>query len=442
MTVSVLDHAPAADGITPDTAAFQRAVDEVGAAGGGTLTVPPGRYLLGGVILRSGVHLHLEAGAVLVASPHYADFATHESLSEAESSRHALLYARDADHVTITGPGRIEGNGVAYAAVTPDEHGYRAPADQRPRIVLLEGCRDVRVEGLHVHDAPMWGIHLVACDRAVLRALVLDNSMTLPNTDGIDIDSCTDVVIDGCVIRGADDAICLKTTRKPAPYQRPTRGVVITGCTLASRSCALKIGTETHEAIEQVVATGLVIAPTNRAIGIVSRDGGPVRDVIVSDVTMRTEMAPASFWGRAEPVHISALPRHPDREPGVVERVVVRGLRGVCQGPIHVHAWDPEAVRDVLLDDVVLRQEASSSPGQGELDLRPPVRPDVAEGGGLDNAYHVGADGMWGVTRPAAGMAGVEITGTSGVELREVRIRRPEPLPQGWSPEAVRFSPL
>lgn len=435
----VRDHGAVGDGVTLDTAAFQSAVDAVAAAGGCTVTVPPGRYLLGGLVLASDIHLRIEAGAVVVASPSYDDFRTHEAVTPAEESWHALLYAREATRVTITGPGRIEGSGYAYAVGEVDENGYRAPADRRPRMILLEGCTDVRVAGLTIVDAPMWTVHLAGCRRAALTDLVLDASMTLPNTDGIDIDGSSDVRVIGCSITGADDAVCLKTTRKRA-YAAPTERVVISGCTLESRSCALKIGTETHLPVRDVVATGLVIGPTNRAIGIVSRDGGGIHDVVVSDVVLRTTIGTPAYWGRAEPIHLSALPRVPGREPGVIHDVRIAGVRGECAGPVHLHAWRRGAVRDVTLSDVRLRQTVAGGPWdglQGELDLRPPVNPDAPEGMGRDNAYQVSEDGIYGVSRVPGGMPGLYATGVEGLELRDVVVTRPDPLPQGWHPDVI-----
>src|SRR2546430_12387717 len=50
------------DGQTLCTAALQKAIEACAASGGGTVLLPPGRYLSGALFLRSHVRLHLAAG--------------------------------------------------------------------------------------------------------------------------------------------------------------------------------------------------------------------------------------------------------------------------------------------------------------------------------------------------------------------------------------------
>ena len=57
-----------ADGKELCTAELQQAIDRVAAQGGGQLTFAPGRYLTGGLMLRSGVELYLEEGATLLGT--------------------------------------------------------------------------------------------------------------------------------------------------------------------------------------------------------------------------------------------------------------------------------------------------------------------------------------------------------------------------------------
>lgn len=245
MHLSLGDFHPVADGETPDTRILQQAIDQIAAAGGGRLTLPPGRYRSGCLNLPSDFELHLEAGAVLVASRHLADYQQWKALSCAEKSHNVLLYALGQRNLTITGQGHIEGDAEAWFAAEPDEQGYRVPKADRPRMIVFEDCEQVRLQDISLIRAPMWTVHLVSCRHVHIERLTIDNAMTLPNTDALDIDSCEAVFISNSYFSAADDAICIKTTFKPAGLRRPARRIAVSNCLLRSDSCALKIGTET-----------------------------------------------------------------------------------------------------------------------------------------------------------------------------------------------------
>ena len=66
---NVKDYGAKGDGITKDTGAIQKAIDE-----GGIVCFPPGIYLTGTLYLKSNGGLHLETGAVLLASPDSEDY--------------------------------------------------------------------------------------------------------------------------------------------------------------------------------------------------------------------------------------------------------------------------------------------------------------------------------------------------------------------------------
>ena len=70
---SVRDFGAAGDGATLDTQALQAAIDACAQTGGGTVFVPPGKYLTGSLFLKSRVTLHLDAGATLVGSKQLDD---------------------------------------------------------------------------------------------------------------------------------------------------------------------------------------------------------------------------------------------------------------------------------------------------------------------------------------------------------------------------------
>lgn len=438
MHLSLADFHPAADGETPDTAVLQRALDQIAAAGGGRLTLPAGRYRSGCLNLPSDIELHLDAGAVLIASQQLADYQAVQALSCAEKSHNVLLYALGQRNITLSGTGRIDGEGDAWFAAERDAQGYRLPHADRPRLIVFEDCEQVTLTGFTLVQAPMWTVHLVSCRHVHIDHLTIDNAMTMPNTDALDIDSCEAVFVSNSYFSAADDAICIKTTHKPAALRRPARQIMITNCLLRSYSCALKIGTETWDDVEDVTVTGCTIFDSNRGVGILSRDGGAMRRLLFSNLTFTCHQAPPCHWGKADPLHISVRRRDPAITPGVVEQVQFSTITGVAEGAINLHAAEPGWIRDVVISQLQMQQAVASLP-QGHYDIRPPCNPDAPTGMGLDNAYRVDpASGeAFGVEPYPGGLPGLFARGVENLHLHNLNIVRPDPLPAGWHPAMV-----
>ncbi|WP_226101878.1 glycoside hydrolase family 28 protein [Dickeya oryzae] len=439
MTLSFRTYQPAADGITPDTARFQQALDDLDAQGGGTLVVESGRYLLGGLRLPSNCCLQLDEGAELIASACYDDFAHTTTLSVAELSDRAFLYARQQRNITLCGKGKITGSADAYFSAQPDEQGYRLPAQHRPRIVVLEDCEQITIQDITIEHAPMWTVHLVSCRQVNVERLTVDNDMTMANTDALNLDSCQDVIVHDCHLSAADDALCIKTTAKPPAMQYKAQRMSVSHCRLRSRSCALKIGTETFADIEDLNVSHCTLYDSNRGIGLISRDGGAFRRICFSDITVECVTAPPCHWGKADPIFISVRCRDPTIEPGVIEQVRFVRITGVSEGAINLHSTPAGYVRDIHFEDITLTQQPGDSTEQGLYDVRPPCNPARPTGMGLDNAYLVNPDTgrAYGVEAYPGGMPALFARGINGLTLHNMTLQRPSPLPVGWNHDAI-----
>ncbi len=249
MTLNVRDFGAAGDGSSKDTAALQQALDRCAALGGGVVQVPAGRYLTGSIALRTGTELRLEKGATLQGSPDPADYAVTQVRWEGKwiQGHVGLVYAIDAERVCITGPGQIAGD---------LEIGRRPTAQdplRRPALIEFIRCRDLLLEGFSTSYHHMWSIHPTGCENIVIRGLTIRS--TGGNGDGIDLDSCRHVRIEGCDISTGDDCISLKSGRGEQGYtlHQPTEDVLITDCTLADSIFAcIGIGSETSGGIRGV----------------------------------------------------------------------------------------------------------------------------------------------------------------------------------------------
>ena len=244
--LNVRDFGAVGDGQTKDTLPVQLALDRCSVLGGGEVLVPAGDYLTGALAIRSNTVLRIDAGATLLGSPDPADYPITEVRWEGRWIRGYLgyIYANDAENIAITGPGKITGNNAIMGRVDR-ETGMRHPA-----LIEFTNCRNVRLEGCVTSQNGMWSIHPVYCDNVTIRNLIVHGG-----ADGIDVDSCRHVAIEGCSFDTGDDCISLKSGRgeEGNVINRPTEDVRISNCTFVDhRWACIGIGSETSAGIRNV----------------------------------------------------------------------------------------------------------------------------------------------------------------------------------------------
>jgi polygalacturonase len=295
------------DGKTVATRALQRALDECSRRGGGVVVVPPGRYLTGALFLRSDLHLHVSAGATLVASERFEDFPPIQGRSEGiERKTHAsLLTGEQLENVTLSGAGVLDGSGPPWwqahgatrklrlarnlprEADNPPDAPLRWP---RPRIVNLIRCQGVTVSGLSFANAPYWNLHLVYCQDVLVEGLTM-TGLQAQNCDGIVIDSCKDVRVANCAIAAGSESIALKSgyNEDGRRVGIPCEDIAITNCQLSySVGAAITIGSETAGGIKNVLVSNCQLSRAKIGVHVRSPRGrgGVVERIHVHDVTM------------------------------------------------------------------------------------------------------------------------------------------------------------
>ena len=279
---SVLDFGAHADGKTLDRAAFQAAVDACSAAGGGTVLVPAGCYLLGTVVLRSGVHIRFENGAKILGSTDFeVDYLPREPFEGGKYQDdshtffdHSLFLAKQCRDIGMSGHATIDMQGI----FSDLEHGqyYR-----NVKVITLVGCTDIVLSDMTILNATDLAIWLYDCERVRLHGLSLDVLV-----DGITPDACRDVVISDCLIKADDDALVLKTSFPLGRFCH-SKNIAIRNCTISSNASAIKIGTETNGDFKNISITGCIIKDTLRAgIAIESVDGANICGLMISNITM------------------------------------------------------------------------------------------------------------------------------------------------------------
>ena len=285
LSLNVHDFGAKGDGASKDTAAIQQAIDRCWVLGGGEVVVPAGDYLTGALALRSDTILRLEKDASIVGSPDLADYPVSQVRWEGKwiPGHLGLIYALGADRTGVVGPGKIVGN-KAVGGRPNQQNPLRHPAIAEPI-----GCNDVRFEDFTTdQQGLMWCLHSTNCENVLYKNLTI-RSVT-GNGDGIDIDSCKHVRIEGCDIATGDDCIAIKSGRGAEAYKllQTTEDVLITNCTLADSIFAcIGIGSETSGGIRNVrIEHSKFTKARTFAIYIKSRPGRGafIEDIVADDL--------------------------------------------------------------------------------------------------------------------------------------------------------------
>ncbi|HTB62466.1 MAG TPA: glycosyl hydrolase family 28 protein [Opitutales bacterium] len=246
----ITDYGAVADGTTMNTAAIQKAIDAANAAGGGVLEIPKGTFLSGSIFLKKGVEMYLDEGAVLLGSQNIADYPTQQTRIEGHFTAWpvALVNATQMDHVRITGQGQLNGNGAPYWAAFRGARGAANLDVPRPRLMFIDRCTDVRVEGISFQDSGFWNLHLYHCSDVHIISLSINAPGGSPSTDGIDVDSCQNLYIQSCQISNNDDDIALKGSKGPHADldtdSPPDENILIENCLIGNGNGLLTCGSE------------------------------------------------------------------------------------------------------------------------------------------------------------------------------------------------------
>ena len=342
---------------------LQSEIDAVAAAGGGVVRVGPGEREFKPVVLKNGVTLHLEKGAVLLASTNVSDYAAHDGSP-------VLIGAFDAKNVAVAGEGVIDGRGWAFK----EKEGLAGESQPvaTPVLMRFSRCRNVQLEDFTFRQAAAWGIHLRNSDGVEVRRVKAFSHINNCN-DGIDIES-RNVLIEDCDLDTDDDALVFKSESDP---DFPVENVVVRNSRLASCCNFIKFGTGSYGIWRNIRVENCKLRRAGAswrfdwrkripglkerisglsAIALEVVDGGVMENVVVRDIS----------WtgGVQTPIFVRLDRRHAPR-PGrktFFKDVLVENVKGVADGRI---ACSMTGVPGLPLSGVTLRNVELVFPGGG-----------------------------------------------------------------------------
>jgi polygalacturonase len=260
-TIRITSFGAVGDGHTLNTKAINEAINTISKKGGGVVLVSPGLWITGPVILKSNVNLHIQEAATLLFTTDKTQYGLVEGSYEGKSAarNESPISGLNLENIAITGKGVVDGNGDAWRAVhksqltesewkekvasggvLKDDGKTWYPSEQfkqasvqnksmlltpgttpkdfaymkdflRPNLVVLNNCKKVLLEGVTFQNSGAWCLHPLMCEDLTLRNVRVKNPDYAHNGDGMDIESCKNFLIEGCVLDVGDDAICIKS---------------------------------------------------------------------------------------------------------------------------------------------------------------------------------------------------------------------------------------
>ncbi|WP_320129110.1 glycoside hydrolase family 28 protein [uncultured Sphaerochaeta sp.] len=313
------------DGIFDCSEAFAKAFATL--CEGGSLTVGSGVWKTGPLAITGhDITLHLDKGATIQFIPEADLYLPVYSRWEGVNCycMHPCLFVNETQRVTIEGEGTLDGNGkywwdladykkefqkepvtdiekkLAQLNIGYEEQssggGGRQTQFLRPPLVQIKDSRDFVLEGITIQNSPFWTLHPLYSENILLKNLVVKNPKDAPNTDGIDVDSCSQVKIEQCIIDVGDDGIAMKSGSGPdgIAVGLPTTEVVVKNCTVFDAHGGAVIGSETAAGISNISVSDCRFDGTDRGIRIKTRRGrgGVITNLHFSRITMVNNLCP------------------------------------------------------------------------------------------------------------------------------------------------------
>jgi polygalacturonase len=373
---------------------IQKAVEACHAAGGGRVVIPAGDFLTGPIHLRSGVELHLQAGATLRfnqdPNAYPLTFTRWEGVELMNYS--PLVYAFDCDNVAVTGEGTLDGQGdethwwnwkagpqlpdrtvlfkQAEDGVPVEQRRFGAGHFLRPTFIEPYRCRNVLIEGVTIRNAPFWVMHPTLCNDVTVRNVkVISHG---PNNDGCDPESSKNVLIEDCQFDTGDDCIALKSGRNAdgRRLHTPVENVLIRRCEMKDGHGGITVGSEISGGARNIYAEKCKLDSPNLERGLRLKTntarGGVIENVHVRDIEIGTvQLAPIEIdlrYDVTEPAG-SFIP--------TVRNVVVERMHSAkSRHGLYIRGLEQAPVRGVIVRDSVFRGVAEGHVIEGAVDVR------------------------------------------------------------------------
>ena len=361
---NVKDFGAVGDGRALDRKAIQDAIDTAEKRGGGFVIVPEGKYLIGGLLLKSNVYLDLNEFAELVASDDPEDFIVWEGQPKQDKNHKYhwnVVSGHNIENAGIIGKGVINGMGnekyVRFYSSRDDRfEPVRWTVDKcrgecRPELVRFNRSKNLIFHDFTLTNSPRWVFHLKGSENILIDGINVIGDPRMPNNDGIDIDSSRHVTIRNSHISTADDGICLKSSHGYGIIEN----VLVEDTIIRSKSSAIKVGSNVDEDMKNVYFRNIRIYDSNRGLGIQQvgyKGGGDVYDFTYENIDIESGYKTDRWWGNGEPIWIISLPRNKKAEVGSTYNIHFKDITAVSEHGIILAGRKEAPLKNITFENV------------------------------------------------------------------------------------------
>lgn len=414
-TFNITDYGASGDGQVMNTQAINRAISECSRSGGGVVLIPKGYWLSGPIYLKSNVNLHLHANALLQFSADFDDYRIIEGNYEGKPSarNESPISGINLENIAITGSGIIDGNGQAWRMVGrnaltegewkakiasgglvsedgktwfPSAKTKRAHEQKRsvllrdgaalasfndikdylrPNMVVLTSCDKILLEGVTFRNSPAWNLHPLMCENVTIRNIVVYNPDYAQNGDGVDIESCSAVLIEDSVFDVGDDAICIKSGKDEEGRRRnmPTQNVIVRRNVVYAGHGGFVVGSEMSGGAKNLFVEDCTFIGTDKGLRFKSTRGrgGIVENVNIRNINMSNIVHEAVYfdmyyWTKApEDNQLQVIPEVSEETPRF-KNIVIDGVN--CSGAkvgVFVRGLPEMPIENLVLKNIKIR---------------------------------------------------------------------------------------
>lgn len=411
-----------ADGVSLNTNSINAAINDCNKKGGGVVVIPGGLWLTGPIELKSNVNLHLQKNAMLQFTNDLSQYklvaGNWEGLPQMRNQ--SPLSATNAVNIAITGFGIIDGNGDAWRMVKKDKltetqwkklvgsggvlsddkktwypsekslkgsklknpgeitsdktpEFYESVKDfLRPNLLVFTSCKKVLLEGITFQNSPAWCLHPLMCEDLTVRNVYAKNPWYAQNGDGIDVESCKNVLIENSTFDVGDDGICIKSGRDEAGRKRgmPTENLIARNCVVYHAHGGFVIGSEMSGGARNLFVENCTFIGTDIGLRFKTTRGrgGVVENVFINNISMKDIVGEAilfdMYYAAQDPIPLAGE----KREPPKVEILPVTEATPrfqnfyiknvVCNGAekaIFVRGLPEMSVKNVVMENMIIQ---------------------------------------------------------------------------------------
>ena len=366
-TIDISKFGAVADGITLNTKAINDAITACSKKGGAVVMIPAGIWLTGPVELKSNVNLYLAKNSLLQFTNDFNEYKLVAGNWEglAQMRNQSPVSATNAVNIAITGYGIIDGNGDAWRMVRKDKLNetqwkklvvsggllsddkktwypsekslagsklknpgeitsdktaefYESVKDfLRPNLLVFTNCKKILLQGVTFQNSPAWCLHPIMCEDLTIRNVYAKNPPYAQNGDGIDVESCNRILIEGSTFDVGDDGICVKSGRDEAGRKRgkPTENMIVRNCIVYHAHGGFVIGSEMSGGARNIYVSNCTFIGTDIGLRFKTTRGrgGIVENIFVDGITMKDIVGEAilfdMYYAAQDPVPLAGEKR-------------------------------------------------------------------------------------------------------------------------------------